>query len=128
MPENSEEGLSHLIRYLYGLELSSKDLSCDITVELFKTTHKYKLIELQSCLGKMLLKNGQDWFTPDDLLELYFHVKHLTGFLSLKEHLLQIMLSLSKEIRECERFHEIEETDAKAATELVWKLFDLKLK
>lgn len=125
MTEHSEKALSRFIGYLYGLELDSNGVPCDVAVELFKISGKYKMKELQEFLGKVLLTRGKDWFNPDDLLDLFLYVTNLDEFKSLKEHSMSIMLSVTPDLRSCKRFQELKRTDADAVKDLVWKLFDL---
>ena len=91
MKENSAEGLQYLVSYLYGQAVNVDGLSCDIVVELFKTAHQYRFDILLESARNVLLSKDAEWFTPTELLELYFHVRNLDDFKDLSDWLLRIM-------------------------------------
>lgn len=89
MLENSEEGVSRFVKFMYGLDIPWETITPDEAIELLQLADKYHVQGLERVMVNILSKKKMNWYsTVDNLMELYYFVRNIPSFGKLKAHAL----------------------------------------
>ncbi|CAL8135675.1 unnamed protein product [Orchesella dallaii] len=133
MGDMSEQGVNALLAYFYTWDIKIEELSEEVCVELLYAAHKYNISTLESLMIDTLLdkpdgEDGNQWFSPNIALELYFLGVNIESCNLLTEKMLSILKRNGKKLMDSVTFTELKTRNPSQIAILEATLQELELK
>ncbi|ODM94883.1 BTB/POZ domain-containing protein, partial [Orchesella cincta] len=118
MSDMSEDSVQAFLAYVYCWETFEASENPAIAYELLKTSHKYEINNLESCMINLILSKPIKWLQVDVAIELFFFSRCLKSWANVTSRAINAINAQTKNLEKSAYFQNLFNNDPTAAMQL----------